>query len=391
MVRIKLNKRQQTKNGNYNLELVYYYGCKKLPDGKYKVIRETRSLQMFLYAKPKTEAEKEHNRETWIQAQAIESQKRLDEQAAANGLKKKVRGRINFLDYYESLVIKPGEKRTSNKGTSALMHFKKYIDRPIVPASEITEELCEGFKEYLSTQATKPNGKPLSKNSANHYFNQFKGLLKRAAKDRLIFASPAAEMDPPKREEVDKPTLTFEDIAALIDTDCYYQELKVAFLFSCLTGLRWSDCKNLQWKQIVRTPEGWRVITRQQKTKRLVYTPVINYALQLIGDRRNEEDLVISGLKYSHYTNNILENWILRAGIRKQQKVTFHCARHTFGTLHELVGTRQEVTQHMMGHTSIEMTKRYAKIAAALPQQAASNFETTLNEYLLPERAEIVS
>jgi len=37
------------------------------------------------------------------------------------------------------------------------------------------------------------------------------------------------------------------------------------------------------------------------------------------------------------------------------------------------------------------MTKRYAKIAAALPQQAASNFETTLNEYLLPERAEIVS
>ena len=49
--------------------------------------------------------------------------------------------------------------------------------------------------------------------------------------------------------------LTAEEVERLFATECRYDVMKRAFLFSCLTGLKWSDIYTLKWENI-RNIEG---------------------------------------------------------------------------------------------------------------------------------------
>ena len=56
----------------------------------------------------------------------------------------------------------------------------------------------------------------------------------------------------------------------------------------------------------------------------------------------------------------MLKTWIKNAGINK--KITFYCARHTFGTLVCRVSGNQKVVAQAMGHKSTRFTDRYTKL-----------------------------
>ena len=55
-----------------------------------------------------------------------------------------------------------------------------------------------------------------------------------------------------------------------------------------------------------------------------------------------------------------MKAWIEASGIKKH--VTFHCFRHTFGTLLMSAGIPIESISKMMGHTNIRTTQTYAKV-----------------------------
>ena len=56
-----------------------------------------------------------------------------------------------------------------------------------------------------------------------------------------------------KAEEGTRMYLTLEEVKKLAATECEYPNVKRAFLFSCLTGLRRSDIIKLTWGE-VQTP-----------------------------------------------------------------------------------------------------------------------------------------
>ena len=58
----------------------------------------------------------------------------------------------------------------------------------------------------------------------------------------------------------------------------------------------------------------------------------------------------------------LLQRWLTAAGITK--KITFHCTRHSFGSLHVEMGTDMAVIQAYLGHKNITTTQIYSKIAA---------------------------
>ena len=75
------------------------------------------------------------------------------------------------------------------------------------------------------------------------------------------------QVDAPKGRETRREFLTLEELKILVNTDCSVQVLKSAFLFSALTGLRHSDLRKLQWKQIHYTESvGYYIRFKQQKT-----------------------------------------------------------------------------------------------------------------------------
>ena len=370
-MKVHLKERLSKKTGKISLYLEIYKGYIK-EEGKIKHIRDYEYLDYFLYEKPKNQVEKQHNAEHLKFAEAVRAQRFLEIQNGTYGFNNVHLLNANFIEYFKKLAEERKESR-GNYGNwdSALKQLVKYAGK-IVPFKNVTIEFCEGFKEFLLTNKTK-TGKPLAKNSVISYLNKLKAALNQAFDDKIINENPAKRIKNIKPEESNREYLTKEEVKALMGTDCRYEVLKRAFLFSCFTGMRWSDINQLTWRYVRKSEDGYRVHFSQKKTKGVEYLDIPDIALEYIGEKGEPDERVFVGLKYSAYMNTALARWVLEAGITKL--ITFHCARHTYATilLEEDVNIR--VIQDMLGHKELRTTLIYAKIIDKKRREAASIFD----------------
>ena len=197
-------------------------------------------------------------------------------------------------------------------------------------------------------------------NSAAGYWSAFRAVLHTAYRDRKIKENPNGFLDRIECIPTMREHLSQEELIRLAETPCEEEVLKRAFLFGCLTGLRKSDIRQLTWQQIQPYTNGKMfVTTRMQKTKQIVHNPISDEAYGLLGERH--EGLIFDGFK-DKMLQGPLKRWLLAAGITK--KITFHCTRHSFGSLHVEMGTDMAVIQAYLGHKNITTTQIYSKMAA---------------------------
>ena len=181
-------------------------------------------------------------------------------------------------------------------------------------------------------------------------------------------------MDGIKPGEPEREFLTYEELQAVAKAECEIPLLKTAFLFSAMTGLRWSDVQKLVWSEVQHSKEvGYYIRFRQKKTKGAETLPISEQAFGLLGERGNPEDRVFIGLKYSAAEDRVfiglkysawhnlkLQQWVMRGGVTKT--ITFHCARHTYATLQLTLGTDIYTVSKLLGHKDLKTTQIYAKI-----------------------------
>ena len=137
------------------------------------------------------------------------------------------------------------------------------------------------------------------------------------------------------------------------------------FLFSVFTGLAFADLQSLRASQIETNSEGKRYIRKaRQKTEvesLIPLHPIAEQILSLYTKEKNKGDYKIfpdtmSKGKLSSYLKTVG----LACGIRTP--LTWHMARHSFGTLTLEAGIPMESIARMMGHSSIASTQIYAQI-----------------------------
>jgi integrase len=164
----------------------------------------------------------------------------------------------------------------------------------------------------------------------------------------------------PKRS-TPRQYLTVEELVKLKNTDCPNDLLKTAFLFSALTGLRWSDISSLKWSNLKHSSDqGYYISFKQQKTGSEERLPINEQAIMLIGARQDESQKVFIGLSYSPHFKVILNKWMEQAKINK--KITFHCARHSFATMLVTKDVNISTISTMLGHKDIRTTQIYAQV-----------------------------
>ena len=369
-MKVHLRQRKQTDKGSISLYLEIYKGYTTSPEGKVKNIRNYEYLDLYLIDKPKSQADRQHNKDTLKVAESIKAKRELEIKNGLYGFPNDFKRQTDFVEYLKAKA----EERKESKGNygnwgSALKHFKAFAGERVT-FREIDPAFCERFKNYLVKDARTKSGQKLSTSSVSSYFNKFRACLKSAVKENIILSNPSIDVKTPKLIEHEREYLTLDELKRAAKIDCRYEVLKRAFLFSCLTGLRWSDIQKLTWSEVQRNAESWRITFHQKKTKGLQYLDINNQARNYMGDPGEPDERVFIGLKYSSYVNVELTKWMLKAGITKD--ITFHSARHTFAVLQLTLGTEIYTLQKLLGHSEIRTTQVYAKIIDEKKREAVN-------------------
>ena len=231
-------RRKTLTNGNVSLYLAINTGGR----------REYEFLRLYLIPE-KTKADKLRNRDTLTLANSIKAQRIVDIQNGAHGFKSAFKEQTLFFDYYIALTEK--RKKKEGKGNfsnwaSCLRHLRKYEPRQNITFADITPRWVQGFKDYLENEAEafgcdnrrRKERRPLSQNSKQSYFNKLRACLRQAYEEGIIRENPMRGILGFSTQEGAREYLSLDEVRALAAAECDYPEIKRAFLFSCLTGLR---------------------------------------------------------------------------------------------------------------------------------------------------------
>jgi Site-specific recombinase XerD len=367
-------RRKTLTNGNVSLYLAINTGAGR---------REYEFLRLYLIPE-KTKADKLRNRETLALANSIKAQRIVDIQNGAHGFKSDFKEQTLFFDYYQALTEKRKKRETkgnSSNWASCLRHMRKYEPRRNITFADITPQWVQGFKDYLEDEAEafgcdhrkRKDRHPLSQNSKQSYFNKLRACLRQAYEDGIIRQNPMRGILGFSSQEGMRQYLSLDEVKAMAAADCNYPEVKRAFLFSCLTGLRRSDIVKLTWGEVTQLGGRTRLVFRQKKTGGQEYLDITPQAADLIGERGNAkgDDKVFGNILNPSDTNDNLRIWALRAGVDKH--ISFHCGRHTFAVLMLTLGTDIYTVSKLLGHRELKTTQIYAKIVDEKKQEAVDN------------------
>ncbi len=146
-------------------------------------------------------------------------------------------------------------------------------------------------------------------------------------------------------------------------TNSMEKEILQYFLFSCYTGLRYSDLKSLKKNSI----EGNAVKINMHKTGHFVSIPLTQKSFQLLPAKMSSGSEPVFRIYCNKVTNRVLKKMGQQYGIPK--KLTCHVARHTFATVSITLGIPIEVVSKLLGHTNLKTTQVYAKIVDSVKER----------------------
>lgn len=245
-------------------------------------------------------------------------------------------------------------------------HLLEYSKANTLPLSGINKNFCKGFLDYLYQK--------FRGNTPSLYFKKFKNILNFCIDEGYIEKNPALSIHPTQRYALTKEILTPSEIEKLALTPCSNPQIKRAFLFSCHSGLRWCDIKQLKYENIDYSRNLLR-ITQQKvsshSSSAVLFLNLNNSAMRIIGSQTSDKKGLIFTLPSHARALRIIKDWTQTAGINKH--ISFHCARHTFITMLIDNGAGIKTAASLAGHSSTRHTEKYIHVVDRQKQKAVDN------------------
>jgi integrase len=251
-----------------------------------------------------------------------------------------------------------GSNRSSSKQLNTFVQSRGEED---IPLAVITIGFFDDYRFYLKKEGYAPA-------TINKHLCWLSRLMYRAVSQGTIRFNPFEGV---KYETVErKPRfLSKGDVAKLLAFPLQDEGAELSrrmFLFSVFTGLAFADLQSLRVSQIETNSDGKRYIRKaRQKTEvesLILLHPIAEQILALYlkeEDCSNDHEVFPDTITKSQLVAH-LKAMGLACGIRTP--LTWHVARHSFGTLTLEAGIPMESIAKMMGHASISSTQIYAQI-----------------------------
>jgi len=310
---------------------------------------------VFTYVNPKTQEQKNFNKEALKILETKKAQRTIEEQSIGTPIVPAHKFKANFIEYYDIYVEQ--HKRKGNRHLSnSLTQFKAFLKSDFISPVDITENLCGRFRRYLLDK--------YSGDTPANYYSRFKQTLEAATKDKYFIDNPTEEIAAKSNPCIAlKENLEVDDYILLLQTPCLNQQVKLAFIFCCYTGLRWIDVKSLEWADIMNRRLTTRII--QHKTGQPVVITLHPIALAILNQVKdvayNPSELSgkVFMLPTADGANKELGKWVHDAGIDKH--ITWSCARLSFSILLKDRNVDDPTIAYLLGHTTTEQVQKVYK------------------------------
>jgi integrase len=313
-------------------------------------------LRLYL-VRARNPIDQKHNEQTKELAENIRAKRELDLTASDHDIIPKFKRNTDFLAYFDNF-----HKHYKNKDIrlvkGALTHFTAFIkDSGIkyLPIKSLDQQLCIDYKCYLET---KVKGETVS-----NYYKKFKAAIQRAAKEKLIPADVSEGVKVPRETGLKKQILNPDEIQALAKAHCGNEQVKKAFLFCLMTGLRFCDVNELRWKNIDTGKIHFQQLKTAKTSKNAILSIDLNQtALNIIGDRGKPDEKVFHLPSHTACLKD-LKTWRENAKIDKH--ITWHCARHSLAVnlLDKEVGNADVKTvAAILGHSGLAHVDKYLRV-----------------------------
>ena len=234
----------------------------------------------------------------------------------------------------------------------------------------ITESLFEEYRFFLKKRGLKAS-------TVNTNLCWLSRLMFRAVSRRIIRCNPF-ENAKYEKEEKKIRFLQKSDVMKLMAMRMNDREAELArlmFVFSCFTGMAIADMENLEYSHIQTAADGQMYIRKErQKTKVEFIVPLHPIAETIISHCRKEPERseVQQTVKekgdhlvfHRDCSRSVMDAKLSIVGKACGicQRLSYHMARHTFGTMSLSSGIPIESIAKMMGHASISSTQVYAQV-----------------------------
>nr|WP_317048761.1 site-specific integrase [Hymenobacter sediminis] len=281
--------------------------------------------------------------------------------------------KASFIQYFDKLAV----TRTA-VWQSTRKHLINFAGSKLA-FGNITEEWLRRFQEYLQLH--------IQDVTVCTYMGVITTCLNSAVRDKIIAVNPSSNIKKVRGKEAAPKFLSKEQLDNIIaNSEGIPSWFTDAFLFCCNTGLRLSDIETLTWGDIYYSKDrmGRRlgtIVKEQVKTGETVRIPLNADAERILQRQQSMHDLCdrhakVFLLKSRTTTKRYIERWRKLTG----ENFTYHSSRHTFGTMLQSAGVDINTTSKLMGHKSIGMTLRYAKVVDRAREDGIEKLNRYLNQ-----------
>ena len=330
---------------------------KQLADGRQSLYLDFYQAGMprsFEFLNIYLDGNKTQNKERMRMADGLRAKRELECLSTLHGipLTKKA---MSFFEYAEQFRLKNSEN--SRKVMAQMLQHVKDFAGTNLHFNQINGVFAEKFKTFLLDEKLSPT-------TVNTYIQRMKTILNSAIEDGYIDTNPFRKIKVKTVETLPR-YLTLDEVRLLSANECGSPIVKDAFLFSCFSGLRYSDVAKLKWSDI----ENGMMRVVEQKTGRSNLFPLASTAIQLIERQRNavvsnrrwsvNQEGTVFKLPHHHVCNKVLDRWSMKA---ISKRITFHWGRHSFATLCLTQGIDLYTVSKLLGHKKILTTQIYARV-----------------------------
>lgn len=281
--------------------------------------------------------------------------------------------------YFQDLIAYHNEKMRHKLHKNTLSQYKtsqrymmEYISKEFGTSDiflhNIDYSFIIGFEDFLRSHKPKVGQPKIGNNTAMKHIKRLRRMVTLAYQMEWINRDPFVSFKT-KIEKKEREFLTAEELQSIENLSSMIERVIVVkdlFIFSCYTGISYSDIVRLKTVNIVKGIDGLSWISAKRiKTGTPFKIPILPKASILIDKYKNNirtsknDSLLpkLSNQKLNSYLKEIADH----CGIKKN--LTFHMARHTFATTVTLSnGVPIETVSKLLGHTKLATTQIYARV-----------------------------